>query len=95
MPKAVRLIKELFPTALVATDVALDPYSSMVWVSATIYDPCIAYIPAFGCSVMQGHDGVVQDGVILNDVTVAQLQKQAVMHAMAGADVVAPSGRLP
>ena len=30
VPKAVRMIKEMFPTALVATDVALDPYSSMV-----------------------------------------------------------------
>ena len=40
----------------------------------------------------QGHDGVVRDGKILNDVTIMQLQKQAVMQARAGADVVAPSG---
>jgi porphobilinogen synthase len=39
----------------------------------------------------QGHDGVVENGEILNDVTVTQLCKQAICHAMAGADVVAPS----
>jgi porphobilinogen synthase len=39
----------------------------------------------------QGHDGVVEDGKILNDVTINQLCKQAVCHARAGADVVAPS----
>jgi hypothetical protein len=41
--------------------------------------------------LLQGHDGVVEDGRILNDVTVMQLQKQAVMQARAGADIVAPS----
>ena len=39
----------------------------------------------------QGHDGVVEDGKILNDVTINQLCKQAVSQAKAGADVVAPS----
>jgi hypothetical protein len=32
--------------------------------------------------------------VIANDLTVMQLQKQAVMHARAGADIVAPSGTI-
>jgi len=39
----------------------------------------------------QGHDGVVENGVILNDITVNQLCKQAVSQARAGADIVAPS----
>ena len=39
----------------------------------------------------QGHDGVVENGVILNDVTINQLCKQAVSQARAGADIVAPS----
>jgi porphobilinogen synthase len=34
---------------------------------------------------------VVKDGKILNDVTIMQLQKQAVMQAQAGSDIVAPS----
>jgi len=38
-----------------------------------------------------GHDGVVEDGVILNDKTVNILSDMAVMHAQAGADFVAPS----
>mgnify|MGYP005996513833 CR=1 FL=1 len=33
----------------------------------------------------------MKDGKILNDITVQQLQKQSVMHAAAGADIVAPS----
>ena len=61
------MIKTKFPQAVICTDIALDPYSSM------------------------GHDGVVHDGKILNDVTIMQLQKQAVMQARAGSDVVAPS----
>ena len=67
VPRALAMIKSKFPTAIVCTDIALDPYSS------------------------QGHDGVVKDGKILNDVTIMQLQKQAVMQAKAGSDVVAPS----
>ncbi len=38
-----------------------------------------------------GHDGVVRDGVIVNDETVDLLAKMAVVHARAGADIVAPS----
>ncbi|RYG68130.1 porphobilinogen synthase [archaeon] len=67
VPRALHLLKTRFPDAIVATDVALDPYSSV------------------------GHDGVVLDGRVLNDVTIAQLQKQAVMQARAGSDIVAPS----
>lgn len=39
----------------------------------------------------EGHDGIVQDGEILNDETVAVLVKQALVQAEAGADFVAPS----
>lgn len=39
----------------------------------------------------EGHDGIVQDGTILNDETVAVLVKQALVQAEAGADFVAPS----
>lgn len=39
-----------------------------------------------------GQDGLIDDsGYILNDVTVEALVKQALSHAQAGADVVAPS----
>lgn len=65
--RAIREVKEQFPDVVVATDVALDPYSD------------------------QGHDGVVEDGIILNDETLMQICKQAVSHARAGADMVSPS----
>ncbi|NET59350.1 MAG: porphobilinogen synthase [Symploca sp. SIO2E6] len=39
----------------------------------------------------EGHDGIVQDGEILNDETVAVLVKQALAQAEAGTDFVAPS----
>ena len=39
-----------------------------------------------------GQDGILdEDGYVLNDVTVTALVKQAVSHAEAGADMVAPS----
>jgi len=39
-----------------------------------------------------GQDGLIDDsGYVLNDETVAVLARQAVVHAQAGADVVAPS----
>jgi porphobilinogen synthase len=41
-----------------------------------------------------GHCGIVKDNQILNDPTLEILQKIAVSHAEAGADVVAPSGMI-
>ncbi len=38
-----------------------------------------------------GHDGIMQDGLILNDPTVDALKECAVILAEAGADIVAPS----
>ena len=38
-----------------------------------------------------GHDGVVRDGVILNDQTIDILCKQALVQADAGCDIIAPS----
>ena len=38
-----------------------------------------------------GHDGIVRDGIILNDESVEALIKQAIVQTEAGADVQAPS----
>ena len=38
-----------------------------------------------------GHDGLLRDGVIVNDETVAVLVQQALVEADAGADIIAPS----
>jgi porphobilinogen synthase len=58
-----------------------DEYPELV----VITDVCL-------CEYMDhGHCGVVQDGEILNDVTLELLSKMAVTHADSGADLVAPS----
>lgn len=38
-----------------------------------------------------GHDGVIENGMIVNDVTSAILAEMSCSHAEAGADIVAPS----
>ena len=38
-----------------------------------------------------GHDGILRDGIIVNDETVAQVAQAAVLQAAAGADIIAPS----
>lgn len=38
-----------------------------------------------------GHDGIVQDGEIVNDISAEVLAMMAISHARAGADMVAPS----
>ncbi len=38
-----------------------------------------------------GHDGILVDGIIVNDATVEQIAKAAVLQAEAGADIIAPS----
>lgn len=38
-----------------------------------------------------GHDGILRDGVIVNDETVAQVAAASVLQAEAGADIIAPS----
>ena len=68
VPRAVRVLKERFPTLGVITDVALDPYTS------------------------HGQDGLLDaTGYVANDLTVTALTRQALCHAAAGVDVVAPS----
>jgi porphobilinogen synthase len=38
-----------------------------------------------------GHDGLVKDGIILNDETVDVLCQQSIVQAQAGCDIIAPS----
>ena len=38
-----------------------------------------------------GHDGILRDGVIVNDETVEAIARAAVMQADAGSDIIAPS----
>lgn len=65
--KAISEIREKIPEMIVATDVALDPYTS------------------------HGHDGIYRNGEVLNDETVEQLVNMSLVHAQAGAQLIAPS----
>jgi porphobilinogen synthase len=38
-----------------------------------------------------GHDGILRDGIIVNDETVAQIAAAAVLQAESGSDIIAPS----
>jgi len=46
---------------------------------------------ALDCYTDHGHDGVLENGRVLNDASLERLAEQAFIHAHAGADVVAPS----
>jgi len=68
LPRAVKELKQRFPTLGILSDVALDPYTS------------------------HGQDGLIDArGFVLNDETCALLVQQALVHAEAGVDIVAPS----
>lgn len=54
-------------------------------------DMCVMTDVALDPFSSYGHDGIVQDGKIVNDATVNVLAAMAVSHANAGADFVAPS----
>jgi len=60
-------------------------------IKATYPDSVVCTDVALDPYSSMGHDGVVEKGKILNDVTINQLCKQAVSQAKAGADIVAPS----
>ena len=46
---------------------------------------------ALDCYTDHGHDGVLENGRIVNDATLERLAEQAFIHAHVGADAVAPS----
>lgn len=41
-----------------------------------------------------GHCGIIHDGYLMNDETLRLLSQASVVHAQAGADIIAPSGML-
>ncbi|MGI4022821.1 MAG: porphobilinogen synthase [Janthinobacterium lividum] len=52
---------------------------------------CIVTDVAMDPYSSDGHDGIVENGEILNDATLEVLGKMALAHAHAGADIIAPS----
>lgn len=54
-------------------------------------EACVVTDVAMDPYSSDGHDGIVENGEILNDETLEILGKMAVTHAQAGADIIAPS----
>ncbi|WP_140936843.1 porphobilinogen synthase [Sphingobacterium lumbrici] len=54
-------------------------------------EACILTDVAMDPYSSDGHDGIVENGEILNDETLVVLGKMALAHAQAGADIIAPS----
>ncbi len=91
---------DIFP----AVDEALkDPKASYSWASDNFYLEAIRQIKARFPEVVimtdvamdpyssDGHDGLVQNGQILNDETLPILAKMTIAQAQAGADIIGPS----
>ncbi|WP_069660895.1 porphobilinogen synthase [Arcticibacter eurypsychrophilus] len=54
-------------------------------------EACVVTDVAMDPYSSDGHDGIIENGVILNDETLEVLGKMALAHAQAGADIIAPS----
>jgi porphobilinogen synthase len=78
--QAVRELKRVAPELVVVTDVCLCEYTDHGH-----------------CGLLNGHEhqhDYLAEGYVLNDETLAVLGQVAVSHAIAGADIVAPSGMI-
>ena len=75
--------ESLNPNGLLPTTLKMirDKYPDVTLITDVALDPYSS----------DGHDGVVRDGIIMNDETVEILAKMCVVHAKAGADMVSPS----
>ncbi|MEL7090358.1 MAG: porphobilinogen synthase [Pseudomonadota bacterium] len=60
-------------------------------IRAAVPDMCIMTDVALDTYNINGHDGFVEDGEIVNDRTVEALVKMALAQAEAGADIIGPS----
>ncbi len=54
-------------------------------------EACVVTDVAMDPYSSDGHDGIVENGEILNDETLEVLGKMALAHAQSGADIIAPS----
>jgi porphobilinogen synthase len=82
IPSAIRAIKSACPDLLVITDMCFCEY--------TDHGHCgIINIPGD-----KHHTPALPHGYLLNDPTLALLAKASVVHADAGADIIAPSGMI-
>ncbi len=91
---------DLFPNI---DDSLKDKYASVGYQKDSLYlraikevkdkfpEACVVTDVAMDPYSSDGHDGIVENGKILNDETLEILGKMALAHAQAGADIIAPS----
>jgi porphobilinogen synthase len=90
IPRAVRALKEQVPGMVVMTDVCMCEYTDHG--HCGVLKPSRAGVPQPRGGRAGGSGGAVPPDLIVdNDATLPLLAKEAVAHARAGADVVAPS----
>lgn len=82
VPQAIRAIKSAVPELLVISDMCFCEYTDHGH-----------------CGVLNGyndgpHDHHLEQGYLLNDATLDLLAQASVVHAQAGADIIAPSGMI-
>jgi porphobilinogen synthase len=82
IPSAIRAIKQAVPEMTVISDLCFCEY--------TTHGHCgLINLPA-----MAGYEPNLEEGYLLNDLSLKMLARAGVVHAEAGADVIAPSGML-
>jgi porphobilinogen synthase len=82
VPQAIKAVKDAAPDLIVISDMCFCEY--------TDHGHC-------GLINTAGHDHYdphLPDGYLLNDVTLEMLGRASVVHAQAGADIIAPSGMI-
>lgn len=74
---------------------ALNPDGLMQRAVKTVKNACPAMLVMTDVALdpysSYGHDGIIEDGLVLNDESIEVLTEMSVSHAEAGADFVAPS----
>jgi porphobilinogen synthase len=74
---------------------ALNPHGLMQRAIKTVKNTCPEMLVMTDVALdpysIYGHDGIIENGQIANDITANFLGKMSVSHAQAGADFVAPS----
>ena len=79
------------PMAIEATNENGLYLSTLRKIKQEFPEACIMTDVAMDPYSSEGHDGIVREGKILNDETLAVLAKMAVAQARAGADIIGPS----
>ena len=91
---------DLFPNM---EDALKDKYATVSYQKGNLYlraieevkknfpEACVVTDVAMDPYSSDGHDGIVENGEIVNDETLTVLGKMALAHAEAGADIIAPS----